>query len=192
MLRHVIPHHRRHSPRPDARAVCPRDRATPEPGTRRAWPAPCAEPAYRTGSPSCQHAAVTMTPDRRSDDATLGLLRAAFPPEWREPPLSYEAVEAWELESRVTLPEPYRTFIAEVTAIPQKPLPAPVASSRGLGAQTLTPNTIRGSGPQGRRTRSPLGRQVRPSSHHLGRRRRVEHLGRAGDGPLRPAPCRLG
>ena len=43
---------------------------------------------------------------------------------------------------------------------------------------------IRGGGPQGRRTRSPLGRQVRPSSHRLGRRRRVEHLGRAGVGCL--------
>src|SRR5947207_277789 len=51
---------------------------------------------------------------------------------------------------------------------------------------------IRGGGPQGRRTRSPLGRQVRPSSHRLGRRRRVEHLGRAGDEPRRLAPCRLG
>ena len=51
---------------------------------------------------------------------------------------------------------------------------------------------IRGGDRPGRKTRSPLGRQVRPSSHRLGLRRRVEPLGRAGDGPLRLAPCRLG
>ena len=51
---------------------------------------------------------------------------------------------------------------------------------------------IRGGGPQGRRTRSPPDRPVRPSSHRLGRRRRAGRPGRAGDGPLRLAPCRLG
>jgi len=72
-------------------------------------------------------------------------------------------------------------------------LPTSVAGSAG-GYSTRRGRRppIRGGGPQGRRTRSPLGRRVRPSSDRLGRRRRAERLGRAGDGPLRPAPCRLG
>ncbi|MBM9508009.1 SMI1/KNR4 family protein [Streptomyces sp. KK5PA1] len=42
-------------------------------------------------------------------------MRSAFPPEWREPALGHEAVAAWEADSGVVLPEPYRTFIAEIS-----------------------------------------------------------------------------
>lgn len=56
-----------------------------------------------------------MTPDQRPDEASGGLLRSAFPPEWREQPLGHPAVEAWELENKVTLPEPYRTFVTEIS-----------------------------------------------------------------------------
>jgi hypothetical protein len=59
---------------------------------------------------------VTNTsPDQRPDEAALTLLRSAFEPEWRESPLGYEAVEAWESEHGVVLPEPYRTVVAEIT-----------------------------------------------------------------------------
>ncbi|GAA2470875.1 hypothetical protein GCM10010406_03070 [Streptomyces thermolineatus] len=58
---------------------------------------------------------MTITPDRRPDGATLDFLRTAFAPEWREPALGYEAVAAWESENGTTLPEPYRTFVAEIS-----------------------------------------------------------------------------
>lgn len=58
---------------------------------------------------------MTVTPDQRPDEATLGLLRSAFPPEWREPALGYEAVEVWEAENKATIPEPYRSFVAEIS-----------------------------------------------------------------------------
>ena len=60
-----------------------------------------------------------------------------------------------------------------------------VALGVGLVTGLVTgPVTVPGT----RRTRSPPGRQDRPSSpHHFGRRRRAEHPGRAADGPLRPA-----
>jgi hypothetical protein len=58
---------------------------------------------------------VTATPDQRPDEATLDFLRSAFAPEWREPALGHEGVARWEAENRVTLPEPYRTFIAEIS-----------------------------------------------------------------------------
>ncbi|MEU5659988.1 SMI1/KNR4 family protein [Streptomyces sp. NPDC047737] len=57
---------------------------------------------------------MTETHDQRPGEATLDFLHSAFPPEWREPALGHEAVAAWERENRVVLPEPYRTFIAEV------------------------------------------------------------------------------
>jgi hypothetical protein len=63
----------------------------------------------------CQHAAMTTTsPDQRPDEAILEILRSAFEPEWREPALGYEAVSTWESANRVTLPEPYRTLVAEI------------------------------------------------------------------------------
>lgn len=57
---------------------------------------------------------MTRTPDRRPDDAALAGLRSAFPAEWREPALGYPAVETWEAANGVTLPEPYRSFVAEI------------------------------------------------------------------------------
>ncbi|MFF9978197.1 SMI1/KNR4 family protein [Streptomyces erythrochromogenes] len=57
---------------------------------------------------------MTKTPDPRPDEATLEELRAAVPAARREPALGYPAVEAWEAENGVTLPEPYRSFVAEV------------------------------------------------------------------------------
>lgn len=53
--------------------------------------------------------------DQRPGEATLGFLRGAFPLEWREPALGPEAVAAWEAENGVVLPEPYRTFVAEIS-----------------------------------------------------------------------------
>ncbi|GAA3482230.1 SMI1/KNR4 family protein [Streptomyces yanii] len=58
---------------------------------------------------------MTTTPDQRPDEATLDFLGSAFAPEWREPALGHEAVAAWESENKVTLPEPYRTFVAEIS-----------------------------------------------------------------------------
>lgn len=71
--------------------------------------------AIRSGTPFCQHAAVTDIRDQRPAEATLDFLRSAFPPEWREPALGHEAVADWEQENRVVLPEPYRAFIAEIS-----------------------------------------------------------------------------
>lgn len=44
----------------------------------------------------------------------LDALREAFPEEWREDPLGWDGVHAWEAEHQVTLPEPYRSLIAEI------------------------------------------------------------------------------
>lgn len=65
--------------------------------------------------PFCQHAAVTVIRDQRPAEATLDFLRSAFPMEWREPALGREAVAAWEAENGVVLPEPYRTFVADIS-----------------------------------------------------------------------------
>ncbi|MEV4788281.1 SMI1/KNR4 family protein [Streptomyces tuirus] len=51
------------------------------------------------------------------EDAILGavaLLREAFPAEVRHSPLGWEALWAWERRHGVVLPEPYRTFVAEI------------------------------------------------------------------------------
>lgn len=64
---------------------------------------------------SCDHRVVTRTPDPRPDEAILEGLRSAFPAEKREPALGYPAVEAWEAANGVTLPEPYRSFVAEIS-----------------------------------------------------------------------------
>ncbi|MER5485955.1 SMI1/KNR4 family protein [Streptomyces sp. NPDC002812] len=50
----------------------------------------------------------------RANAEDLEGLREAFPTEWREPPLGWEALTAWEAEAGVVLPEPYRSFIAEI------------------------------------------------------------------------------
>ncbi|MBT2452919.1 SMI1/KNR4 family protein [Streptomyces sp. ISL-43] len=51
-----------------------------------------------------------------SDEAGVGaateLLAEVFPMEWREPPLGWDAVHAWERTEGLVLPEPYRTFVA--------------------------------------------------------------------------------
>ncbi|PZT71400.1 SMI1/KNR4 family protein [Streptomyces sp. SW4] len=41
-------------------------------------------------------------------------MRSVFPVESREPALGWEAVAAWEAENGVVLPEPYRSFVAEI------------------------------------------------------------------------------
>ncbi|MFG2842892.1 SMI1/KNR4 family protein [Kitasatospora sp. NPDC048296] len=58
---------------------------------------------------------MTRTPDQRPDEAVLDALRTAFPPEWREPALGGEGVARWEAVNGVVLPEPYRTFVAEIS-----------------------------------------------------------------------------
>ncbi|WP_217369619.1 SMI1/KNR4 family protein [Nonomuraea antri] len=49
-----------------------------------------------------------------ADLADLAVLRAAFDGEACEPPLGWKAVHAFEAEHGVVLPEPYRTFVAEI------------------------------------------------------------------------------
>ncbi|MEV6164189.1 SMI1/KNR4 family protein [Streptomyces sp. NPDC052052] len=58
---------------------------------------------------------MTDTRDQPPDEATLVFLRSAFPPEWREPTLGHETVAEWERENEVLLPEPYRTFITQIS-----------------------------------------------------------------------------
>jgi hypothetical protein len=53
--------------------------------------------------------------DQRPSEATLDFLRDAFPSQWRVPALGHVAVEAWEAENEVVLPEPYRAFVAEIS-----------------------------------------------------------------------------
>jgi hypothetical protein len=44
-------------------------------------------------------------------DEDLAVLRAVA---WDEPPWGWEAVRAFEADNRIMLPEPYRTFVAEI------------------------------------------------------------------------------
>jgi hypothetical protein len=55
-----------------------------------------------------------MDPIAKATPEVLEALREAFPEEWREEPLGWERLLVWEAEHRVTLPEPYRSLIAEV------------------------------------------------------------------------------
>ncbi|MFL1446541.1 SMI1/KNR4 family protein, partial [Nocardiopsis protaetiae] len=50
----------------------------------------------------------------RALDADLDILRAAFAADVRLAPLGWDAVRAFEAEHGITLPEPYRTFVAEI------------------------------------------------------------------------------
>ncbi|MGI5200528.1 SMI1/KNR4 family protein [Spirillospora sp. CA-108201] len=50
----------------------------------------------------------------RAHPADLEALRAAFDIDSCEPPLGWEAVRAFEAEHEIVLPEPYRTFVAEI------------------------------------------------------------------------------
>jgi hypothetical protein len=54
---------------------------------------------------------VTVNTDHASPD-DLAALRAAFP--GGGPPLGWDAVRAFEAEHGIVLPEPYRTFVAEI------------------------------------------------------------------------------
>jgi hypothetical protein len=54
-----------------------------------------------------------MDSQARATPEILGVLRDAFPEEWCEEPLGWDGVLAWEAEWGVTLPEPYRSLIAE-------------------------------------------------------------------------------
>ncbi|MER5649034.1 SMI1/KNR4 family protein [Streptosporangium sp. NPDC002524] len=49
-----------------------------------------------------------------ADPADLAALRAAFDVGACEPPLGRDAVRAFEAEHGIVLPEPYRTFVAEI------------------------------------------------------------------------------
>ncbi|MFE9812485.1 hypothetical protein ACFYRN_40025 [Streptomyces sp. NPDC005227] len=46
--------------------------------------------------------------------AATALLNAAFPAEVRRQPLGWKALQSWEDRHGVVLPEPYRTFVAEI------------------------------------------------------------------------------
>ncbi|WUH98789.1 SMI1/KNR4 family protein [Spirillospora sp. NBC_00431] len=50
----------------------------------------------------------------RADPADLRTLHAAFDPEHREPPLGWETVRVFEARHGIVLPEPYRSFVAEI------------------------------------------------------------------------------
>lgn len=54
-------------------------------------------------------------PEAPATPESLQFLREAFPAEWREDPLGWEGVLEWETAQGVTLPEPFRSFIAEVS-----------------------------------------------------------------------------
>lgn len=49
-----------------------------------------------------------------ADPADITALRAAFDVESCEPPLGWDVVHAFEAEHGIVLPEPYRTFVAEI------------------------------------------------------------------------------
>ncbi|MGW2397266.1 SMI1/KNR4 family protein [Kitasatospora sp. NPDC001664] len=90
--------------------------------------------------------------------AVLDALREAFPPEWREPPLGRRAVAAWETEHGVTLPEPYRSFVAEV-ANGSSLGPAEDGGLQPLGllpAQWPDLGAASSTGPGGRRPAAPF------------------------------------
>ncbi|MFJ9848042.1 SMI1/KNR4 family protein [Streptomyces sp. NPDC101150] len=53
-------------------------------------------------------------PERPADVDCLEALRAACAPGGGSPPLGRAAVRAFEAEHRITLPEPYRTFVADI------------------------------------------------------------------------------
>jgi hypothetical protein len=56
-----------------------------------------------------------LNPDERPGDDVLATLKRSLPEEWREEPLGWPAVQGWEAENGVVLPEPYRTLVAEIS-----------------------------------------------------------------------------
>ncbi|MFI5527721.1 SMI1/KNR4 family protein [Kitasatospora sp. NPDC051853] len=95
---------------------------------------------------------MTTTRDPCPGHDVLDALRAAFPPEWREPPLGQRAVAAWEAEHGVALPEPYRTFVAEIA----NGSAVGPAEDGGLQPLGLLPAQWPDLGPGGRRPGAPF------------------------------------
>jgi hypothetical protein len=58
--------------------------------------------------------AVDASRELRAAAGDIEVLRLVFAPERREPPLGWPGLEAWESQHGVVLPEPYRTFAAEI------------------------------------------------------------------------------
>ena len=56
-----------------------------------------------------------LSPEEKPDEEVLATLRRALPEEWREEPLGWPAVQAWEVEHGIVLPEPYRTLVAQIS-----------------------------------------------------------------------------
>lgn len=54
-------------------------------------------------------------PEEQPGKEAVATLTRALPEEWREEPLGWPEVEAWEAEHGIVLPEPYRTLVAQVS-----------------------------------------------------------------------------
>ena len=63
----------------------------------------------------CWYVLRVSNPEERADDDAQAALKRALPEEWREDQLGWPAVQDWEADHGVVLPEPYRTLIAQVS-----------------------------------------------------------------------------